>query len=138
LIIAVSSLYGIWYIPIGGIITQIIGLLISGNGTTMLLAGMIEFHSVCKISGMDSSKLVTTGIYKWSRNPQFLGLYLALIGVSLTGQSGYALLVTAMIIVLSHYYIIRIEEPYLERIFGEEYIKYKSKTPRYILKLKKK
>jgi len=81
---------------------------------------------------MKASKLITTGIYHWSRNPQFLGLYFALLGISLLGRSGFALLLTTIAIIYCHYYIVKVEEPYLERIFGANYIVYKSRTPRYI------
>jgi len=81
---------------------------------------------------MEVSKLITTGIYRWSRNPQFLGLYFSLLGMSLFGRSGFALLLTAIAIIYCHYYIVKMEEPYLERIFGEDYIVYKLRTPRYI------
>ncbi|RLF13448.1 MAG: hypothetical protein DRJ66_07800 [Thermoprotei archaeon] len=37
-----------------------------------------------------------------------------------------------LIIVFSHYYIVHMEKPYLERIFGGEYLEYKRRTPRYI------
>ena len=59
---------------------------------------------------------MTTGIYRWSRNPHFLGLYLALLGISLLGRSGYALLLTTIAVIFCHYYIVKAEEPYLERI----------------------
>jgi len=66
-----------------------------------------------------------------SRNPQFLGFYLALFGISLLGRSGYALLLTALAVVYCHYYIVNVEEPYLARVFGEEYVLYRLRTPRY-------
>jgi len=80
---------------------------------------------------MEVSKLITTGIYRWSRNPQFLGFYLSLLGLSLLGRSGYALLLAIIAIIYCHDYIVKVEEPYLERIFKEEYRAYKSRTPRY-------
>jgi len=52
--------------------------------------------------------------------------------MSLFGRSGFALLLTAIAIIYCHYYIVKMEEPYLERIFGEDYIVYKLRTPRYI------
>jgi len=108
------------------------GLALFGVGDILTLVGIIEFRSLRKISGREISKLITTGIYRWSRNPQFLGFYLALLGMSLLGRSGYALLFTAVAILYCHYYIVKVEEPYLDRVFGEEYHLYKSKTPRYI------
>ena len=112
-------------------IALIVGVSLLLGGTILTLVGVFEFHSLRKISGLEISRLITTGIYGWSRNPQFLGFYPALLGISIIGRSGYALLLTIIAIVYCHYYIVRVEEPYLERIFGEEYVTYKSKTPRY-------
>jgi len=98
-------------------------------GGMLTLAGATEFHSLRRISRMEVSKLITTGIYCWSRNPQFLGLYPALFGISFLGRSRYAFLLTVIAVTYCHYYIVKVE-PYLERIFGEEYITYKSRTPR--------
>ena len=81
---------------------------------------------------MEASRLITTGIYRWSRNPQFLGWYLADLGIALAGLSGYALLIALLTIILGHYYIVKLEEPYLERIFGREYLEYRRKAPRYL------
>jgi protein-S-isoprenylcysteine O-methyltransferase Ste14 len=93
---------------------------------------MIQFRSFRKISGLDTSELVTTGIYKWSRNPLYTGWFIWLLGISVLGQSGLALLLTGVFIIGIHLYNILLEEPYLERIFGEEFLSYKSKTPRYL------
>ncbi len=127
-----SSLYTVWPIPIDNAVALTGGSVMLGIGVVVMLAGMIEFRSMRRISGLDNSELVTTGIYRWSRNPQYLGWFLVLSGISIIGGSWLALLYTMIGIILFHFYITRIEEPYLERIFGEKYLSYQSKTPRYI------
>jgi protein-S-isoprenylcysteine O-methyltransferase Ste14 len=130
-LVVTSSLYNLWPLPIEEIAALTVGLALFTIGGILTLAGIAEFRSLRRVSGVEISKLITTGIYRWSRNPQFLGFYLALLGVSFIGRSGYALLLTIIVIACCHYYIIKIEEPYLECIFGKEYLKYKSRTPRY-------
>jgi len=73
LLIIITSLYRVWPLPIDGIIIRILSILLAVAGLLIMLLGMLEFHSARKISGMEVSKLITTGIYRWSRNPQFLG-----------------------------------------------------------------
>lgn len=89
-----SSLYSVWLIPINEKVALIGGLVMLGVGVVIMLAGMIEFRSIRRISGLDTSELVTTGIYQWSRNPQYFGWFLVLLGISLIGSSGLALLYT--------------------------------------------
>jgi len=132
LLVVLSSLYAIWRIPINKVVALIGGSVMLGVGVVVMLAGMIEFRSIHRISGLDTSEVVTTGIYQWSRNPQYFGWFLVLLGISLIGSSGLALLYTMIVIILFHFYIARIEEPYLEHIFREKYLLYKERTPRYI------
>jgi len=131
-LVALSSLYNLWPLQIEGTTALMSGLVLFAVGNILTLAGAIEFRSIRKTSGMEVSELITTGIYRWSRNPQFLGFYLALLGISVLGRSRYALLLTAIAIICCHCYIVTVEEPYLERIFGKKYIAYKSKTPLYL------
>ncbi|UCB61322.1 MAG: hypothetical protein JSW72_04540 [Candidatus Bathyarchaeota archaeon] len=98
----------------------------------LMLAGMIEFGSKSRISGCNTLKLVTTCIYQWSRNLQYLGWFLVLLGISFIGRSGLALLHAIIGIVLFRFCITRIEEAHLERTFKEKYISCKKVTPRYI------
>jgi len=130
--VALSSMYSLLPLQIEEAIALMSGLASFGVGVFLTSAGIIEFRSLRKVSGMEASKLITTGIYRWSRNPQFLGFYLALLGMALLGRSGYAVLLTGIAIIYCHYYIVKAEEPYLERIFGKEYVTYKSRTPRYL------
>lgn len=131
LLVVLSSLYTIWSISLNEVAALIGGSAIFGAGVVVMLAGMVEFRSLGRISGWDTSELVTTGIYRWSRNPQYLGWFLILLGISVIGRSGLALLYAMMGIVLFHFYTTQIEEPYLEQIFGEKYLVYKEETPRY-------
>lgn len=131
-LVILSSFYNVWQIPINKMVALTVGLVGFGVGVVVMLTGMIEFHSIRMISGLEISEVVTTGIYQWSRNPQYLGWFLVLLGISLIGSSGLALSYTIIAIILFHFYITQMEEPYLEQILGEKYLSYKEKTPRYI------
>jgi len=130
--VVLASLFGIWLIPVNKAVALTAGVLIFVFGIILLPMGMIEFRSLRRSCGQDISKLITTGIYRWSRNPQFIGWFLMLLGISIAGRSGFALALTIVFMVVLHLYTIRLAEPYLEHLYGEEYRRYRSNAPRYI------
>jgi len=76
-------------------------------------------------------KLVTKRLFSISRNPIFLGIMIANIGLFLVIPNAF----TLMIISLSTISIntqIRLEEEYLKREFGNDYLKYVKKVRRWI------
>ena len=75
--------------------------------------------------------LKTKGPYKLSRNPMLSGTYLYYIGHLLAVWNWWALLVFAVIAAVMMLQV-RSEEKRLEADFGEEYLKYKQKTGRFI------
>ncbi len=75
--------------------------------------------------------LMTNGPYKLSRNPMLSGTYLYYIGHLLAVWNWWGLLVFAVIAVVMMLQV-RSEEKRLEADFGEEYLKYKQKTGRFI------
>jgi len=127
----VSSFYGIWEIPINKTIAQG-GLILFVIGAIILLMGMIEFRSLSRSTGQDISKLITTGIYRWSRNPQFVGWFLMLLGISLVGRSGFAFSLTGVFVIVFYLYTILLAEPYLESLYGKDYRLFKKMTARWI------
>ena len=72
-LVILSALYGLWPLPIEMTLALASSLTSLIAGCALILIGMIESRSLRKVSGMEVSKLITTGIYRWIRNPQFLG-----------------------------------------------------------------
>jgi len=127
-----ASFYGVWLLPADKTFALAGGLILFVTGVIILPMGMIEFRSLRRSTGQDISKLITTGIYRWSRNPQFVGWFLMLLGVSLAGRSGFAFALTGVFAIVIYLYTILLAEPYLESLYGEEYRSFKLKTARWI------
>ena len=79
-----------------------------------------------------TTQLVSTGIFRFSRNPMYLSLLLMLIAWTVwLGNSLAWLGVIVFILVMNHCQIAR-EEAYLESKFGDEYRHYKQKVRRWL------
>ena len=79
----------------------------------------------------DKTELVTGGIYKFSRNPAFLGFDFMYIGVLLLYFNPLTAVFSVFAVVMLHLQILQ-EEKYLAATFGEEYTEYKKRTFRYL------
>lgn len=124
--------YGFVPIPMLVVVARLIGSLVLVTGIVLLGAGIREFRSVSRMSGRDEDELVTTGIYRWSRNPQTVGWMLALTGVSILGRSALALVLVGVFARMFQLYLVYVGEPHLARIFGSSFQQYRSQTPRYL------
>ncbi len=76
-------------------------------------------------------RLITTGPYRYSRNPQYMVDSLSALAYIILTNSWMALVIGALGILLNLLAPFT-EEPWLEQQFGEEYREYKSKVPRFI------
>lgn len=79
-----------------------------------------------------STKLVTTGFYRYTRNPMYLGLVLMLIGVAVLEGTASPWIVIPVFVCIIQRWFIEGEERFLEAIFGEEYRQYKQRVRRWI------
>jgi protein-S-isoprenylcysteine O-methyltransferase Ste14 len=75
--------------------------------------------------------IATTGIFRWTRNPMYVGGSLAFLGAAIGFALDWVILLLVASLPLIHYGIILREERYLERKFGAEYRRYQTKVPRY-------
>ena len=83
------------------------------------------------IPDKDKTKLITAGIYRYSRNPAFLGFDFMYIGLLLMYFNLSMLVVSAFAIIMLHMQILQ-EEHFLIDTFGEEYMEYKKHVFRYL------
>ena len=82
-----------------------------------------------------STKLVTTGPYRFVRNPMYVSVGLLYAGLALWFQIVWALILLPVTIAIVHFFIIPPEERYLEQKFGKEYLDYKARVPRWLPRL---
>jgi len=83
------------------------------------------------IDDKNKTKLITNGMFSISRNPIFLGIMIANIGLFLVIPNAFTLLIVSLS-TLSVNTQIRLEEEFLKREFGKEYIEYAEKVRRWI------
>lgn len=83
------------------------------------------------ISDKDRTKLVTTGIYRYSRNPAFLGFDFMYVGLLLMYFNLSMLVVSAFAIIMLHLQILQ-EERYLTENYGDSYREYRKHVFRYL------
>ena len=79
-----------------------------------------------------SNKLITSGIYKYIRNPMYLALVILQIGLGISLSFLHISLMSIFTAIALHYFIIKREETYLRNLFGVEYENYKAKSRRWI------
>ena len=79
-----------------------------------------------------ANSLQTTGIYSISRNPMYVSLLLLYVGLSFIIGNWWHLILLPLLFLIVQEYIIKREEKYLDRRFGEQYFDYKTKVRRWI------
>lgn len=128
-IIAVQ-LFSLYYHGAGW---PIAGLSIAGLGVAVFIASLLSMKNSWRvgISAQEKTKLITAGVYRFSRNPAFVGFDLMYIGLWLAFPSGWHLIIAALAIISLHFQILE-EERHLSNSMREEYQKYKNRTRRYI------
>ena len=79
-----------------------------------------------------TKKLVVTGLYRYSRNPMYIGVVMILTGEAIFFQSVSLWIYLLVVIIAFNIFILLHEEPRLQKDFGEEYKKYCQKVRRWI------
>jgi protein-S-isoprenylcysteine O-methyltransferase Ste14 len=79
-----------------------------------------------------STVLVTHGLYRFSRNPMYLGLFAICVGVATLLGTLAAFLPVPVFIWLIQAHFVKGEERFLESIFGEQYLAYKRSVRRWL------
>jgi protein-S-isoprenylcysteine O-methyltransferase Ste14 len=78
-----------------------------------------------------ATALATGGVYEWTRNPLYTGGTAVMIGIAFIFTLDWLLLLMVPAVLILHFGVVRREEQYLERKFGDSYRTYKASVPRY-------
>ncbi len=119
----------LWHSPLW---LKVSGLCVAAGGTALFVASMVQMGGSWRVGIDDSGRtgLVTEGVYRWSRNPAFVGFDLVYAGVCLMFPNPAHVAVVAVTMVCFHAQILE-EERHLSRVFGREYEEYRRRVRRY-------
>ena len=126
-----------WRVPLGFVLATAyvvfcqptVKLLIAGGGVAavgLFLRGLSAGHLA------KNRKLATTGPYAWTRNPLYLGSSLMGAGFALAGGNWILALACLILFGAVYWPVIRREEAYLRREFGDVYDQYARRVPLFV------
>jgi protein-S-isoprenylcysteine O-methyltransferase Ste14 len=76
--------------------------------------------------------IATTGPYRWTRNPMYLGMALIYAGLAIGFDGPIALALLPLVLIAIQTQVIAREERYLEAKFGDDYRRYKAEVRRWL------
>jgi protein-S-isoprenylcysteine O-methyltransferase Ste14 len=111
----------------GGAALIVIGIALAAIG-----AGTFRRAGTPVIPFEPSTALVTSGIYRVTRNPMYLGLVISLLGAAVLFGTLSPFFPIPVFIWIIETRFIRGEERFLEEIFGADYLAYKRRVRRWL------
>lgn len=112
-----------------------IGLLSSALGLTILLSCVWVFYNKGKgtLAPWSPPKgLMVTGLYRYMRNPMYIGVSLIIIGLAIFFGSLLLIAYLALLVLAFNLHVIFAEEPWLNRQFEAEWKLYSSQVSRWM------
>lgn len=116
-------------VPVGETL-RIIGIICILAGLITAFGTMFWFGPY-RAFGLEVNKLIQSGPYQYSRNPQIVLGSLLVIGTFILWPSWYALGWVVMYGIVSHIMVV-VEEEHLQDVYGDEYMGYCKQVPRYL------
>lgn len=116
----------------------VLGLILVALGWSILLWCTFEF--VQRGRGTPSpqsapTQLVTSGLFRFVRNPMYVGVLTAIVGIALAKRSWGAAIYAIAVAVAFHLRVVLYEEPRLTREFGASFDEYRRQVPRWLPRL---
>jgi protein-S-isoprenylcysteine O-methyltransferase Ste14 len=137
--LALGSLITV-FVPIGPGLAQpnglgfLVGIVFVALGLTLAIFSARAFHRAGTnvVPGQPATALVTTGPYKVTRNPIYIGFVLVYFGLSLVLTSLWILILIVPVLMILQRGVVLPEEAYLEHKFGDAYRRYQARVPRWL------
>lgn len=109
-------------------------------GIALVLSGLVGAPAVTAFRRastspkpwVPSTTLVTSGPYRFTRNPMYLGFTLVYLGVAVWANALWPLLFLPLVLLVMHHGVILREEAYMASTFGAAYEEYRSRVRRWL------
>jgi protein-S-isoprenylcysteine O-methyltransferase Ste14 len=124
-----------WPIADGNWLVLALGSFIIATGIAIGLASVYSFRQAKTTvlpAGRPTTAIVENGPYRFTRNPMYVAMSCAYIGLSLLLNSMWALLLLPFVVIAVDLFVIRREERYLTAKFGEPYGEYCARVRRWL------
>ena len=119
-----------------GLILDIFSVLLLACGTIIIRTAFLSFKNyqttINPLNLTKTSSLVNTGIFKYTRNPMYLGMVFILLSIALKFNLYGGLIVTLMFFAFITKFQIIPEEKAMGKLFGQEFKNYKKTTKRWL------
>jgi len=121
-----SYIFGGW-IPYLGLIPMFLGLGVTGYAALQFRRAKTNL-----VPFTESTTLVIKGLYRYTRNPMYLGMELLLIGLAVYTDTPYGWLVVIIFPIIIHNLFIMKEEQQMIETFGDDYLEYRGRVRRWV------
>jgi protein-S-isoprenylcysteine O-methyltransferase Ste14 len=129
----VAYVVPLWVLPRADAGITAAGIVVVAAGTVILLRCVRDFYVAGRGTLAPWSPprhLVTTGLYRHSRNPMYVGVTLILIGWAMTFRSVSHAVYALVIAAVFYLRVVMFEEPWLASTHGGDWQHYRARVPR--------
>jgi len=132
--LAADRLVALSYFGIDRWLLVATGALLFAAGAVMMLAaaGLFRRLGTNIPPSRPTTLIATTGPYRWTRNPMYLGMALVYAGIAVGFDGAIALALLPLVLIVIQKQVIAREERYLESKFGDDYRRYKAEVRRWL------
>ncbi len=107
-------------------------VILVGLALLVIAGGLFKKADTDLIPFRDVSALVTSGVYRFTRNPMYLGMAIVLLGCAMTVGAATAFLVPPLFMLIIEFRYIRPEEDMLRGLFPQEFPAYCQRVRRWV------
>jgi protein-S-isoprenylcysteine O-methyltransferase Ste14 len=133
--VVVLALYWFWPMPIFDHAVALwlgLALVMLGVGIGIWGRRALRTTGTNVNPSLPTTAIVTSGPFRFSRNPLYIALTLLYFGITLAVNTWWSIVVLVPLVIIVHRVVVLREERYLEAKFGESYRQYCSKVRRYL------
>jgi protein-S-isoprenylcysteine O-methyltransferase Ste14 len=133
-----AGLEYVWPVRLGGDVsgrvTLSVGVALFTVGAVIAGWGLVTFHRArtTTVPGKASSRLVTWGPYRFSRNPMYVGLATAYLGEAFLLRQVWPAALLPLVLAYVNWVVIPVEQARLTEVFDAEYVDYQRRVRRWL------